>query len=126
MNRKFKIRNFEEFINESEMSKTLTRFYMLVKNPFPLDSDKVLGKLIGEARNALFDQVTVNKNNYTDLKFTSDVPVLNFTEDNDLVEKMLKSKVIEKSSLYNMPTDSQLVSDKVSFALLFGFMSTFS
>ena len=115
MFKKFNIRNFEEFINESEKSSKLARFYMLVKKPFPLDSEKVLGKMIGDGRNTLFDQVSVNKSNYDKIKIEQNVPILNFTEDNDIVKMMIDDAIIESSSLYNKPTESSLVSDKVSF-----------
>jgi hypothetical protein len=111
---KFKIRNFTDFINES-YNNGFQRFYMLVKKPFPMDSENPLGKLIGEARSIMFDQITVTKSNADKIKLESSIPVLNFTEDNDLVEKLLNSKIVNKNCLYNNPSDSKLVSDKVSF-----------
>jgi glutathione synthase/RimK-type ligase-like ATP-grasp enzyme len=88
---------------------------MLVRKPFPLDSENLLGRMIGEARDVIFDQIAVDAANYKMLPIQQGVPVLNFTEDNDLVEKMIEEKLIDKTSLYNKPQDSSQVSDKVSF-----------
>ena len=113
-----KIRSYNDFINE-EFDKffehKFVRFYMIVKDPYPTTMDNPLGKMIGETRKMLFDQVEVTNSNYQDLKLKEDVPVLNFTEDNKVVEKMVKDGVINKESLYNVPERSTLVSDKVSF-----------
>lgn len=118
--RSFKIRNFEDFINESyapektyHSPEDFQKFYMLVKKPYPLDSYNLLARMIGEARNMLFDQVVVDDLNYKTLRIEKGVPVLNFTEDNDIVEKLLKEKIVDK--IYNAPTESMRVSNKVEF-----------
>ena len=113
----FKIKDFNQFINENYLSQVFQRFYMLVRKPFPLDSENLLGRMIGEARDAIFDQVAVNSSNYNQLPIQAGIPILNFTEDNDLVEKMISEKLIDETSLYNKPNDSKQVSDKVSFHL---------
>jgi glutathione synthase/RimK-type ligase-like ATP-grasp enzyme len=113
--RNFKIKDFNGFINENYLSQVFQRFYMLVRKPFPLDSENLLGRMIGEARDVIFDQIAVDAANYKMLPIQQGVPVLNFTEDNDLVEKMIEEKLIDKTSLYNKPQDSSQVSDKVSF-----------
>ena len=92
---------------------------MLVRKPFPLDSENLLGRMIGEARDTIFDQVAVNSSNYNQLPLLAGIPILNFTEDNDLVEKMISEKLIDETALYNKPNDSKQVSDKVSFHLAF-------
>ena len=118
--RSFKIRNFEDFINESyapektyHSPEDFQKFYMLVKKPYPLDSYNLLSRMIGEARNMLFDQVVVDDLNYKTLRIEKGVPVLNFTEDNDIVEKLLKEKIVDK--IYNAPAESMRVSNKVEF-----------
>lgn len=111
----FKIKDFKEFINENYLSEVFQRFYMLVRKPFPTDSENLLGKMIGESRNVLFDQVQVDSSNYKYLPIQPGVPVLNFTEDNDLIELMLNEKLLDHSSLYNNPSESNRVSNKVSF-----------
>jgi glutathione synthase/RimK-type ligase-like ATP-grasp enzyme len=117
--RHFKIKDFNKFINENYLSQVFQRFYMLVRKPFPLDSENLLGRMIGEARDVIFDQVAVDASNYKMLPIQQGVPILNFTEDNDLVEKMLKEKLIDETALYNKPQDSSQVSDKVSFHMSF-------
>lgn len=115
----FKISNFKEFLFEkfvdSDLSSGIKRFCMLVKKPFPTDTESDLGKMIGEVRNALFDQVSVDSSNVKSLEIPTNLPVLNFTENNDLVRTMLSSKLIDRDSLYNHPDSSDAVSDKVKF-----------
>lgn len=101
------------------MSQTFQRFYMLVRKPFPLDSENLLGRMIGEARDTLFDQISIDKANYKYLPIQPGIPILNFTEDNDLVEMLIKENLIEESSLYNRPDQSAEVSDKVAFHRVF-------
>jgi hypothetical protein len=116
--RKFKVKNFGEFLTESEdsfFSQIFKRFYMLVRKPYPVDSENLLGRMIGEARNVLFDQVCVSEENWDKLSFFPGVPVLNFTEDNHLVQLMLEKGAVDSKSLYNHPQRSSLVSDKVIF-----------
>lgn len=116
---KIRIKDFDGFINENYMSQTFQRFYMLVRKPFPLDSENLLGRMIGEARDTLFDQISVDNSNYKYLPIQPGVPILNFTEDNDLVEMLIKENLIEKTSLYNQPDQSMEVSDKVAFHKVF-------
>jgi hypothetical protein len=115
---RLKVRNFKEFIEEKKdalnLSDVFQRFYMLVRNPYP-DSDTILGSMIGAVRNTLFDQISVNSSNYKFLSISPGIPILNFTEDNDLVQAMINENVIDINSLYNKPTHSTVVSDKVSF-----------
>jgi hypothetical protein len=120
--RKVKIRKFEDFVTEQyhvapgkSLSDVLLRFYMLVRKPFPTTSEKVLGKMIGSVRNTLFDQLSVDSTNCMHLPLQPGIPILNFTEDNDLVQKMLDEDLIDRGSLYNDPSQSLLVSDKVTF-----------
>jgi hypothetical protein len=112
---RFNIKDFDRFINENYLSQTFQRFYMLVRKPFPLDSENLLGRMIGEARDILFDQISIDSSNYKQLPIQSGVPILNFTEDNELVQEMIKEGLIEKTSLYNQPDQSAEVSDKVAF-----------
>ena len=112
---RIRIKDFDGFINENYMSQTFQRFYMLVRKPFPLDSENLLGRMIGEARDALFDQISIDSSNYKQLPIQPGVPILNFTEDNDLVEILIKENIVEKTSLYNQPDQSSEVSDKVAF-----------
>jgi hypothetical protein len=115
---KLKVRNYQEFINESydtDLSQVFHRFYMLVRKPFPTTSSNVLGKMIGDVRNTLFDQVSVNEANYSILPIQPGVPILNFTEDNDIVQRMIDEKLLDRNTLYNDPAISSLVSDKVVF-----------
>ena len=112
---RFRIKDFDKFVNENYLSQTFQRFYMLVRKPFPLDSENLLGRMIGEVRDTLFDQISIDSSNYKQLPIQSGVPILNFTEDNDLVEALLKENLIEKTSLYNQPNESAQVSDKVAF-----------
>jgi len=109
-----KIRNFQDFINENYTDK-VEKIYMLVKKPFPTDSENPLGRMIGEVREVLFDQVIIDDKNWKSLKFEKNVPVINFTEDLDLVKNLLDKKIIAKKNLYNHPDESSLVSDKKIF-----------
>jgi hypothetical protein len=117
--RSFKISNFQDFINENyapektyNVPGSFRRFYMLVKKPYPIDSPHRLSRMIGEARNLLFDQVMIDDLNYKTLKFEAGVPILNFT-DSGAVEKLLKEKIVDR--VYNLPRESHKVSDKVVF-----------
>ena len=115
---KIKISKFEEFLLEKYLdsdAKISQRFYMLVKKPFPTDSENELGRMIGETRKMLFDQVSLNDSNYDTLVIKQGIPVLNFIEDNELVSKLVSEKRIDKQDLYNDPKDSALVSDKKVF-----------
>jgi hypothetical protein len=93
---------------------------MLVKKKYPLEADNVLGKMIGKARNDIFDQVVLTDSNCENLELEKNVPILNFTEDNDLVERSIKCGEIDDDCLYNKPSESKLVSDKVVFHKTFG------
>jgi hypothetical protein len=117
--KRFNIRSFEEFINENLLSQVFQRFYMLVRKPFPTESENLLGRMIGEGRDILFDQLSIDNSNYKSLPILPGIPILNFTEDNDIVDLMLKNNIIEDSALYNRPNESRKVSDKVSFHSLF-------
>jgi len=117
--RTFKINNFQDFINENyapekvySAPESFQRFYMLVKKPYPLDSPHLLSRMIGEARNLIFDQVVIDELNYKTLSFEPEVPILNFT-DSGAVENLLKEKIVDK--VYNLPQESHRVSDKVVF-----------
>ena len=68
-----------------------------------------------DVRNMLFDQIEITKTNYKSIKIDKNIPVLNFTIENDLIKKMIDEKIIDKNVLYNDPLESKLVSDKVSF-----------
>ena len=113
--RKIKIKDFNSFINENYLSEVFRRFYMLVRKPFPTDSENVLGKMIGEARNMLFDQIVVDSSNYKQLSFQPGIPILNFTEDTHLVQSMINDNLFDTIALYNNPGESDKVSNKVSF-----------
>lgn len=117
--RTFKISNFQDFINENyapektySAPESFQRFYMLVTKPYPINSPHLLSRMIGEARNLLFDQVMIDDLNYKTLKFETGVPILNFT-DSGAVEKLLKEKIVDR--VYNLPQESHKVSDKVVF-----------
>lgn len=110
-----KVKDFNSFTNEHHTFQTFQRFYMLVRNPFPKNSKNLLGRMIGNTRDILFDQISIDSSNYKQLPIQPGVPILNFTEDNDLVEILIKEKIIEKSCLYNQPNQSAEVSDKVAF-----------
>ena len=116
--KRINIRNFEEFVNENYSSGEFQRFYMLVKTPFPRVHGSPTGQMIADIRDALFEQVPINKYNYKK-KFRSNVPILNFTDENEIIDLMVKEKVIKKSSLYNDPKSSHQVSNKVIFHHLF-------
>ena len=113
-----KIRKFEEFINESftnpVLSQVLQRFYMLVQKKYPT-SDNKLAAMIHDVRDQLFDQLTLDASNYHSLPLQSGVPILNFTEDNNLIRLMIDKGMINRECLYNHPDASDLVSDKVTF-----------
>ena len=117
--KKVSINKFDSFVTEQYYAPTLAnffqRFYMLVRKPFPTTSDNVLGKMIGSTRDSLYDQLSLNGANYNSLPIQPGIPVLNFTEDNDLVQRMLDENIIDRKSLYNHPSQSKLVSDKVVF-----------
>ena len=117
--KRFNIRSFEEFVNENLLSQVFQRFYMLVRKPFPTESENLLGRMIGEGRDTLFDQLCLDKSNYKTLPILSGIPILNFTEDNDIIDLMIKDNIIEDSCLYNKPNESKKVSNKVSFHSLF-------
>jgi glutathione synthase/RimK-type ligase-like ATP-grasp enzyme len=113
---KIMIRKFQDFIKENYSEpEEFRRFYMLVKLPFPLDSENELGRIIGTVRNELFDQVKLEKTNVDQIALKADIPVINFTEDGDLVIKLLNNGGLQNSSLYNHPSKSALVSDKGIF-----------
>lgn len=115
---KLRVRNYLEFINENyenTLTQVFQRFYMLVRKPFPTELESSLGKMIGEVRNELFDQISVSEANYRFLPIQPGVPILNFTEDNSIVQKMIDEKILDRNSLYNDPAQSGLVSDKVVF-----------
>jgi hypothetical protein len=116
-----RIRKYEEFLNESYdrmQSDDLQRFYFLTHEKY--SSDKPLGKMIVEIRNGLFDQILLTSSNAMKLTLDPGIPVLNFTEDNDLIEKMIDKGIIDKKNLYNNPENSTLVSDKAIFHKTFG------
>ena len=108
-----KIWNFENFLEESK--KPFKRFYLLVKKKYPLDSENLLGRMIGKAREEIFQQVEVTPKNCENLGLEKGVPVLNFSENDDLIAKSLSSGEIEENSLYNLPAETRVVSDKVNF-----------
>jgi predicted ATP-grasp superfamily ATP-dependent carboligase len=99
-------------------SDDLRRFYFLTHEKY--SSDKPLGKMIVEIRNGLFDQILLTSSNAMKLTLDPGIPVINFTEDNDLIEKMIDKGIIDKKNLYNNPENSTLVSDKVIFHKTFG------
>jgi len=114
-----KIKKFNEFVTENILEQVFQRFYMLVRKPFPIDSENVLGQLIGKGRDSIFDQICIDKSNYKTISILPGIPVLNFTEDNDIVKLLLEENIIEKSCLYNNPTESETVSNKVNFHKMF-------
>lgn len=114
--KKITVINFQDFLNEDyNPQQEFLKFYMLVKKPYPLDSEHLLSRLIGTARQALFQQVTLDSSNCEVVSLQPNIPVLNFTEDNDLVLRLLNDGGVEEKSLYNSPVQSSLVSDKVAF-----------
>lgn len=103
----------ENSLNTS-MSEVLQRFYMIVDHPFPIDSKSSLGKMIGHVRNTLFDQLSVNSSSLS-LPVQPGIPILNFTENNEIVQDLLNKRIILETDLYNKPYSSEVVSNKVSF-----------
>jgi hypothetical protein len=113
-----KIRKFEEFLNESftdpVLSQVVQRFYMLVQKKYPIGTNP-LSTMIHDVRDQLFDQLELDPSNYYSLPIQSGVPILNFTEDNNLIRLMMDKGMISRECLYNHPDASDLVSDKITF-----------
>jgi len=113
------VKRFDEFLNEDyadhPYTRTLMRFYMLVREKYPSDSGSKLSRIISQHRDKLFDQVEMDSSNLGSISIRPGVPVLNFTEDNDLVRRMIEEGLLDRASLYNDPSSSDVVSDKVKF-----------
>ena len=108
--KKIKIKKFWEFVNEN--SEEFSRFFMLVDKAYESETD--LGKMIADTRADLFEQIPIDTD-IKNLEISNDVPVINFTENSDRVKKLISQKIFPKKNLYNLPEESEIVSDKVSF-----------
>jgi len=110
----YQFHSYMEFLNEAIMPDSFKRFYMLVNKPYTLTSTNPIGKEIGTVRDMLFNQVSIT-NEYKNLSFDKDIPILNFNNKFDIVNSMLNDGIIDKIVLYNSPNECILSSNKVEF-----------
>ena len=113
------VNNFTQYINESYLAETFQRFYFLVREEVPITKDNPMSVLMGKGRNKIFDEMVLTGSNYNSLPIQKGIPILNYTKDNDLIQKLLDEKLIDKTCLYNKPNESLLVDNKVIFHKVF-------
>ena len=108
------IKKFNEFILENNTS-NIFPMYILVDRIYKSSASNALGVMTQDVRKELFEQIIITEKNFKKINLKENVPIINFTEKNDIVKKMIDTKLIDINSLYNHPDMSELVSDKIKF-----------